>query len=279
MNSIEVVVPCTRPAFLPNVIKSFEANGAPELMTVVSNLDIELQDVSRSFPVRQLKYESDSISTGPCTVGLKRNIGAWWAQHDYLVLFDDDQLATSEMIANFRRLFTTKDYVYGHHRFFDYTKLSIDELLNVNPLDGVSREYGTNTLHGWQSGYGGLAGYKTDFYIAMGGTDLWWSNKGSHEDQDLARRICQLTKSEGIYIHEPPVAIHPLWKPEHRLPSELEPSNVCDNHDVLEKSLGPISYEACSQCPWHIAPRMDMTNAYPLMPFNPRKMTITEKWL
>jgi hypothetical protein len=275
--TIEVIIPQMRPQHLDKLLYSFSVNGAPDLITFVSNLDLSLR-VAKPCPVRQLKYSSCRYSTGPYTVGLKRNIGAWWAQHDQIVFFDDDQLASKDMISSFDKLFNTQDVVYGHHRFIDYQAVPLEDILTADPHDHLPREVHIGK-HWWESGYGGLMGIHQDLYIKLGGNDLWWSNVASHEDQDFTRRLMLEKGWDGVEVQEPPFAWHPLWTPEGKLPCTPEPSPLCNIHTIVTKTLHDVNYQACSLCTWHAAPRIPMNNRLPFMPFNPVQVDVTEKWL
>jgi hypothetical protein len=275
---MEVIIPQMRPQHLDNLIYSFGKTGAPDLITLVSNLNLSLR-VASPCPIRQLRYETDTYSTGDYTVVLKRNIGAWWAKHENIVFFDDDQLSSNGMLIAFDKLLNTTDIVYGHHRFIDYDSHALDDILDAPPAAGISREHPVNAAHTFQSGYGGLLGIKQSLYLGLGGMDMWWSNVPSHEDQDFTRRMLMAKGWSTIFVHEPPFAWHPLWGASTRLPVTKEPSNLCNSHHIVTKTLQGIDYEACTLCPWHAASRIEMRNATPMMPFNPLRVNVTESWL
>ncbi len=276
MNNIEVVIPEMRPQHLDNIVHSFNVNGPPALITLVSNLDLSIS-VTKPCPVRQLKYSSDRYSTGPFTMVLKRNIGAWFAKHDRIIFFDDDQLAGIDLISTFDKLLDTSDVIWGHHHFVDYNKYSVQDILQGD-LPFTPREAYIGK-HYWESGYGGLMGFHQDYYIKLGGTDMWFQNVGSAEDQDFARRVMLDKGWDGIEVHDPPFAYHPIYHPDHRLPITPEPANTCNIHQIVTKTLHNIDYSACKVCPWHAAPRVPLLSRLPLMVFNPVWVNVEEVWL
>jgi len=249
---IEVVIPA---AGNPTGIlwSLTQQSRPPDLVSVVSNLKwwelaAGMKPYHYPIPVRRLGFTSEEYPYGYKDVALRRNIGIWESDADVIIFQDDDQMAPRHMVRDFEGLLSEREIVWGHHRFID---LTTDNLLDLTPDHGRSREIGVNQEHLYQSGYAGCMGVYREAILGAGGFDMMFLGRHGSEDQNLARRMC----GEKIFIHEPPFSWHPLKSPK-RHPG---PTNVCDDHRWEPDVYGGVIFNRCTRCPlWKFADRQEL---------------------
>lgn len=229
--TVSVVIPATRPSVTDLRRSLFQGTLLPDEVIVVSN------------EVDGVRFSSDVQPIGVGDAGLRRNIGADLATGDILVFLDDDQIAPRGMLEAAVTIAERDGFCWGHHRFIDFTAHPFEELLDLPPEAGRSRENGVNRWHGWQSSYAGLFAIRRDLFWEIGGFDLAFLGHHGSEDQQLGRRL-----SDGklqSYIHEPPFAWHPEITQFHVQPV----TNVSGVHEVTMTTINGHDFLACGTCP------------------------------
>jgi hypothetical protein len=246
---IEVIIPAaSKPDLLLWSLGS--QSRLPDQVTVVSNEVNEVIDIN-PVPIRVLRFTSDEYPYGYKDVALRRNIGIWESDADVIIFQDDDQVAPRHMVRDFERLLSEREIAWGHHRFINFDDHGFQELLDLPPNHGRSREIGVNQEHLYQSGYAGCMGVYREAILAAGGFDMMFLGRHGSEDQNLAWRMC----GEKVFIHEPPFSWHPLKSPR-RHPG---PTNVCDDHRWEPDVYNGVIFNRCTRCPlWKFADRQEL---------------------
>lgn len=261
--SVEVIVPAVRE---PSALLESLSLGRrkPDLVTIVSN---EVDHVETfGLPVRIIRFTSELYAYGDNDVVLRRNLGIWLAEHDWLVFQDDDQIAPAGMLESSVERLAADDLFRGHHRFIDFEQIGLHALLEMPPERGREREHPPNYLHGHWSCYAGMFGAHREALLELGGFDMLFLGRHGSEDQSLGRRSL-LRRGEGrVFIWEPPFAWHPLKSPP--LPKR-RPTNTCTSHELERRKLAGASFMQCSRCPFRRA--IDGTDLFAdrvIMPFD-----------
>lgn len=122
-------------------------------------------------------------------MALRRNVGAWSAEHRWLVFLDDDVVPARDTVAASVRLLQKDPVVWGHHRFVDLGSVAVDALLDLPARAGRPRESGVNRWHRWMSCYGGMLAISREAFLEAGGYDMAYAGRHAGEDQDLGRRL------------------------------------------------------------------------------------------
>jgi hypothetical protein len=144
---LEIVIPSIRGEAVRGALASLSRNSTkPDLVTIVTN-ELSGRMPHRGYPVRVIKFRSDTYPIGDCDLALRRNIGLWWAEHPNVLIFDDDQLAPPRLVAESKRLLQEKPYFWGHHRFVSFTNRTVEQILALPPEAGRARENPPNEWH------------------------------------------------------------------------------------------------------------------------------------
>jgi hypothetical protein len=271
---VEVIVPCTRPALLPRLLRSFAQQAVPPArVTVVTNHELVMA-APPGLSVRQLSFTSDRLAIGRGDVCLRRDIGLWWARSSTVLFFDDDQLAPGNLIMSLPAVFDSfkTTSVWGNYRYVDWTEWTDQEVRDNLPSVGRAREK-PGGHHRVQSCYGGLFAAHAEMLRATGGFDLVYTS--SDEDQAMGMRLLGINTA--VLIHEPPFA----WHTTQRLTREPCPrSNVCSTCELevrLSSEHGSFRWLACKRCPFvGPAPGQGPVPVGPIVPFDPAHVTVTE---
>jgi hypothetical protein len=270
--TLDVIVPATRPSTVDRLLYSFSRNTVrPDCITLVSN---EITDQrSYGLNVRVVSFTSEHYPIGECDVVLRRNIGIWCSECSHIMTFDDDQIAPPRMVEAMVALLAYRCYCWGHHRFLDFSRHLLDDILALPASAGNARERPPNAFHLWLSAYGGLFGAQTSLLKKMGGFDMIFSGRHAGEDQQLGRRLAQLVEgSNRIYVFEPPFAWHPL----ERTAWECRYSNLCRvSHQLANSHINGIEVRKCAACPYFVAVSNDLANRELVFRFDPLKVNTT----
>ena len=233
---ISVVIPTTRPS-VDDLIKSLMWGSlVPDEIIVVSN-------EVRPHGATLVGFDSSTQPYGSGDAGLRRNIGADVAGGDIILFQDDDQIAPTDMVAMAVEIVERDGFCWGHHRYIDFEKYSIDDMLTMGPVVGRSRETEPNRWHGWQSSYAGNLTIRRDLFWEVGGFDLGYLGHHGSEDQQFGRRL-----SGGrfqTYVHEPPFAWHPANDVFHSSPK----TNIMGAHRMVRTAINGMDFLACEECP------------------------------
>jgi len=270
---IDVIVPATRPGLIDRLLYSLSRNTVrPDVVTVVSN-EVGAGIATYGLKVRIVGFSSTAYPFGIRDVALRRNVGIFASSCSHVLTFDDDQVAPADLIAWSRKLLDQRPYFWGHHRFIDFGRYSVDELLELEPEKGRSREMPPNAYHFWMSCYGGLSGARRDLLETLGGYDLAFLGRHAGEDQDLGKRMARLVDdSDKVFIHEPPFA----WHPEEKNPwSPPARTNLCESHDLVEVGFNGSRGQQCRKCPYFVAPEDSLLTGRLMMRFDPAKVDVT----
>jgi hypothetical protein len=266
---LDVIVPVRRQATVVDLLlRSFSRNTVwPHAVTLVSNELDSKQIQSHGLNLRILRFESDEYPIGWCDVALRRNVGIWASMASHILMFDDDQIASPDLVQETLRVLGSEPYCWGHYRFIDFASRSLDEIMTLPPEAGRTREMPPNAWHSWRSAYAGLFAAPRALLQRVGGFDMMFSGRHGGEDQDLGRRLAALVHhSDRVYVHEPPFA----WHPEHNIPwDEPRYSNVCaDTHEVVHGEIMGVTVHRCSRCPFYWVPDEALTKGEVSMPFD-----------
>ncbi len=256
---IDVVIPAVRVNSIPPLLYSFSRNRVrPDLITIVSN-EVPSDINTLGLKVRILRFTSRDYPIGACDVALRRDIGVWKSPCSHIVTFDDDQLAPSTLIESSRDLLTRQRFFWGHYRFLDFSRYTIEEIADLPPSRGRPRETPPNAWHLWRSAYGGLFGAEKMLVQQIGGFDLIFCGRHAGEDQHLGRRLARFAgQGERIFVHEPPFA----WHPEAKVPwPPVKYSNLCSgSHDFENQGGSGMSIRKCRGCPFFEPPAGDLSH-------------------
>lgn len=258
---IEVVIPSVREtAIVQRLLDSIaRADPRPDLVTVVRDSTEPLDWA------RVLHISSDYYPIGYRDAALRRNVGIWAAEADTIVFLDDDLIVPPSIFGDVDRLMSNLEYIWGHHRYIDFTGHSPDEIAELPPEMGRSRERTVPDFHGWQSCYAGMFAARRSLLIKMGGFDMQFSMRHAGEDQHLGYRLMRRAGERQVYIHEPPFAWHPegFWEwPE-------QTTNLCSDHDFYTVD-GVVR---CHRCPYLYVEETRMGVGL-RMPFEPDRVHI-----
>ena len=272
---IDVIVPVRRRTTVDRLLMSFSRNTVwPHSITLVSNEFGTEKVRCHGLNVRILRFESDEYPIGSCDAALRRNVGIWASEASHVMTFDDDQIAPADLIQSTLRVLSTEPYCWGHHRFIDFSRHSVDEITALSPEVGRPRETPPNTWHSWRSAYAGLFASERTLLRQSGGFDMIFSGRHGGEDQDLGRRLARLVhNSEAVYVHEPPFA----WHPEKNIPwDELRHSNVCaGEHEIVNGQIHGVAVHRCARCPFYWVPDEVLLSGQATIPFDVSCVHIT----
>jgi hypothetical protein len=271
---LDVVIPTMRPESVQRALYSLSKNTTkPDMVTIVSN-QISEDIPCHGLKIRLVHFSSSYYPMGHLDVVLRRNIGIWSSSCSHIITFDDDQIAPAGMIQKSLELLSSRSYFWGHHRFIDFSKYCIDEIIQMPPERGRSREHPPNAWHSWLSCWGGLFGADKMLIEKIGGFDMMFSGRHGGEDQNLGRRIAQsIDKSNRVFIYEPPFA----WHPEEKIPWSIGHTNICpSNHQLSRSSYEGLSIEKCIICPYFRIEGGEIYRDDTVMRFDPNKVKIKE---
>ena len=240
MVTVSVVIPATRPSVDDLIISLSWGTRIPDEFIVVSN---EVRpDAMQS--VTLVGFDSATQPYGKGDAGLRRNIGADVAESDIIVFLDDDLIAPVDMLGMAVEIAEREGFCWGHHRYIDFEKYSIDDMLTMGPVVGRSREAYVNDWHGWQSSYAGLLAIRRDLFWETGGFDLAYLGYHGSEDQQLGYRL-GAKEGHRTFVHEPPFAWHPETPLFHSEPA----SNIMGTHRMVRTTINGFDFSACEECP------------------------------
>ena len=245
---LDVVIPALREEILDDTLWSLAHGTAkPTLVTVVSN-EVSADRETYGLDVRVLRFRTDAYAVGDGDLALKRNIGIWASPCTHIMTFDDDQVAPATLVAATVGLLAEAAYAWGHHRFVNYASYAREQLLELGPERGATREHPPNAWHFWLSCYGGLFAARRSVIVDVGGYDMRFCGRHAGEDQDFGRRLAKaLDGRDTVFIHEPPFA----WHPTERL--DVPPrawSNLCAEHRLVALEIDGVPGSRCSDCPY-----------------------------
>ncbi|HET7265253.1 MAG TPA: hypothetical protein VFL28_11330 [bacterium] len=272
--TLDVVIPSLRRDSVGGALYSLgRGTAVPDLITIVSN-EVAPSLVPVGLRVRLVRFRSARYPIGTMDVALRRNIGIWASPCSHIITFDDDQLASPDMVEAGARLFERQAFFWGHYRFLDFAVRPVDEILQLPASAGRPREFPPNAWHGWQSAYGGLFGGEKSMLQAAGGFDLAYCGRHAGEDQHLGRRLADAAGHAGrVFVHEPPFAWHPTAKVPWSAPAY---TNTCAGpHQFEEHRLGAVSVQQCRVCPYFQPPPGDVPTGEVLMRFDPAAVDVT----
>ena len=263
---LDVVIPALREGSLDDALWSLSRGRArPDLVTIVSN-EVGPERETYGLTVRILRFRSDAYPVGEGDLALKRNIGMWASPCTHVLTYDDDQIAPATLVAESVRLLETEPYFWGHHRFVNYDWYPREQLLDLAPEHGATREHPPNAWHFWLSCYGGLFGAERRIALDVGGYDMGFCGRYAGEDQNFGRRLAKaLHGRERVFVHEPPFA----WHPTRRL--DVLPrawSNVCAEHRLVEADVAGVPGERCADCPYFRVGTAHLDGDAPLLPYD-----------
>jgi hypothetical protein len=273
--NLEIIIPSVRPTAMPRLLRSLDRlqTMAPSLVTIVTNHHLE--PIAVGYPVRQLSFTSSRYAIGTFDVGLRRNIGLWWAD-DHVLFFDDDQLAPGNLVETTVAALRKRPVIWGNYRYVDWTDWTSAEIADNPATVGRSRETPCNYEHSPLSCYAGLLGAEVEVLKKHGGFDLVYT-VGSSEDQNLGMRLLGGTDKQ-VMIREPPFA----WHTTTRLPYDPDPhANICTGeHDLEEMRTHDFNWVRCRRCPFVARAEGQPVGYHPvIMPFEPDGVSVTETWL
>ena len=273
-SGLEVIIPSIRVGTVERALYSLSRNSIPpDLVTVVSN-EVPSDARSHGLAVRVLRFSSEHYPIGECDLALRRNIGIWAAEHPHVLTFDDDQLAPRGLIASSIELLRREPYFWGHHRFIRFGSYTIDQILEMDPDRGRTREFPANAWHSWQSCYGGLFGGRKDVVLEAGGYDLIFLGICRSEDQNFGRRLARRVRgTDRVFIYEPPFA----WHPEEKYPWAASPvSNLCSTkHELAPDVAGGAAIVRCGRCPYfRVDDGQNLFRDEVFFPFDPARVDI-----
>jgi hypothetical protein len=269
---VDVVIPTMRPDFVRTTLYSLSKNTVkPDMVTIVSN-EIKENLSCYGLKIRLVRFGSSYYPVGYLDVVLRRNIGIWSSTCSHIITFDDDQIAPNNMIQKSIELLSRRPYFWGHHRYINFSKYQVDEIIQMPPEKGRSRENPANAWHSWLSCYGGLFGAERALIQRLGGFDMVFCGKHGGEDQNLGRRIARnIDQRDRVFIYEPPFA----WHPEEKIPWSISSSNLCPSkHQLLRSSYEGLVIEKCVFCPFFRIVSGQINRDNVIMKFDPSKVDI-----
>lgn len=232
---ISVVIPTTRPTVEALIESLGEQTHKPDEILVVSN-EVSVPGV--------VNFWSEEHPIGDGDAGLRRDIGADLAEGDILLFLDDDVIAPRNLVEKAAEIVERDGFCWGHHRYIDFEAHPLEELLDLPPEAGNSREAFVNGWHGWQSSYAGNLAIRRDLFWEVGGFDLAYLGHHGSEDQQLGRRL-GAKNGYRTFVHEPPFAWHPTLNHFHSEPKR----NMIGTHRMEVKTINGHEFLSCEECP------------------------------
>ena len=238
---VDVVIPAIRPS-VSRLADSLRAGSlVPNNIYAVTN---ELSAEECGEWVTAVRFKSTTQPIGRGDAGLRRDIGADVSDADVVIFLDDDAIAPKDMVASAVEIVERDGFCWGHYRFIDFDTFTMEELLDLPPENGRSREHGVNQWHGWQSSYGGMLAIKRDLFWEVGGFDLGFLGQHASEDQQLGRRLSKGTFR--TWVHEPPF----IWHPEREeFQTETKKNTKSGTHKMVVEEINGIKFSVCDDCP------------------------------
>jgi hypothetical protein len=264
---LEVIVPSVRQMSPERLVYSLSRGSQkPDLVTIVTNETLPFDTFG--LKVRFLRFESETYLYGEKDVALRTNIGMHFAEHDYVVVQGDDQIASSRMIECSEILLDQQNYFWGNHRITDYRLHSTDEILAAGDELGTSRENPIPPAdHWWQSCYTGMFGFRRDFLIPFGTIDMAFNGRHGGEDQQLGLRLMTAAGEHHVRIEDPPYSWAGTDPDEEWLP---RPTNSCGSHEYS----GDVPISRCNHCPAIHVPQEALFEPRVLIPFDRQAVTV-----
>lgn len=270
---IDVIIPVMRPDLIASLLYSFSQNTIkPDLVSLVSN-EVRYAATVQDLKVRILRFESSDYPIGNLDVALRRNVGIWNSPCSHIIAFDDDQLAPTDLIQASRDRLEHQEHFWGHYRYLDFSKYSLDTLVRLPTSRGRPRENPPCGWHLYLSAYGGLFGANKQWFQRQGGYDMIFCGRHSGEGQNLGRRLSRsLGHREKIFVCEPPFA----WHPERRIPWAAPAyTNLCRNDHRLENAMiRGVIFAKCRRCPYFMPPSDLRFLSDVIIPFDPTKVSV-----
>ena len=268
--TIDVVVPSVRGvASVNRLLDSIAASHPrPSTVSVISN-SVKRSQFTQQLPLRIIKIASDFYPMGAGDAALRRNVGIYNSPADSVVFLDDDLIVPPDIFSHVRDGLEGADYIWGHHRFIDFTAHT-PATIAVMPADmGRSREQGIPAFHGWQSCYAGMFAASRQLLRIMNGFDMQFSMRHASEDQHLGRRLLARYHLDKAWISEPPFA----WHPETVEPYDLPPHNLCGDHAFYSINYGGRPFTRCRRCPYLMADKLSLEPEL-VLPFEPDRVQV-----
>jgi hypothetical protein len=268
--TLEVIVPCLRnPA--PLIESLGYGTRLPDLVTLVSN-EVSADWVGVKFPMRILRFKSDTYCYGEMDVVLRRNIGAYWSTADHIVFQDDDQVAPSNMLEESEKLLEAKTFFAGNYRYIDFAGHSTFALAHMPPAAGRSRENPPNFSHLYYSCYGGMIGVQRKEFLRLGGFDMAFLGRHGAEDQQFGFRY----SGQRVFVYDPPFT----WHPEPRVANwdnNTPHTNSCRDHEFVTGD----GIKQCQKCPFrvHVGNKKNELPLTMTERFDPSLVVVGEEWI
>lgn len=238
---VSVIIPATRPSIRDLVASLNLGSRRPDEIIVVSN-EITKDELGPGTDLVSFWSNTQPIGVGDS--GLRRDIGADLATGDIVVFLDDDQLAPRNLIEEAVKVVERDGFCWGNYRFIDFDAHSLEELIDLPPEAGRSRETFVNDWHGWQSSYAGMFAIRRDLFWKIGGFDLGFLGHHGSEDQQLGFRLSNGTHK--TFVHEPPFAWHTDVVRFHSVPR----TNITGAHRLVQETISGHQFFVCKECPW-----------------------------
>jgi hypothetical protein len=248
---LDIVIPATRRSVNHLLWSISQGVALPSRVIVVTNEVTNVESFSPYYPTEVISFNSREHPIGDADQGLRRNIGIWASDAEYVMTLDDDVFAPKNLVLSAIEEVQQQRVVWGHHRFIDFEPNG-ERLLTLEPEAGRSREQGVNRKHLWYSCYAGLMVAERQLLLDVGGYDLAFLCRHGNEDQNLGRRLNHLLdRGDEVWVSEPPFAWHPNEERTHASPR----NNFCGTTNWLEEtSINGVRFLKCNRpsCPYRI---------------------------
>lgn len=277
--TIDVIVPVRRVHNVERLLWSLSRGSRqPDFVTLVSNDPAISAVPTFGLQARALRFSSSRYAVGSLDAALRRNVGIWASKASHVLTFDDDQLAPTDLVSSSLTILREKPFLWGHHRFLDFSAHTYPEILTLAPQAGRARESRANAWHSWMSCYAGLFAADREFLIKAGAFDMLFGGRHGGEDQNLGRRLAALDGgATSIYVHEPPYAWHPLSNTHWDPPCD---SNLCTGaHDLQAGELEGVKAHICKACPFYWVPEAEVLRPDAHIRFDAAQVEIHEERL
>jgi hypothetical protein len=281
---VEIVVPALRQSVERLVYSLSKCDPQPELVTLVSN-EVQPFD-SYGLRVRLVRFSSKVYPIGYMDVTLRQNVGLYLSDCEVVVIQGDDQIAPHSMLRDVADRLGNGNYLWGNHRLVDFDQYTLDQIMDLDMRDGLSRERPVPPAqHGYWSCYGGMFAARTDFIQSFGGFDMAFNGTHGNEDQQLGYRLMQREGKRKVMIWEPPYSWHSIELRDGNgrgRATWLKPKrNGCAVHDLVPERRGRFAYLACQKCLYY---RFDgnsaeLFNGELVERYDPKMVTTRSRWL
>lgn len=245
VSSLDIVIPATRRSVNKLLWSLSQGTALPDRVIVVTNEVEEIESFTTQYPVDVVNFNTRKHPIGHHDQSLRRNIGFFEATGDIVMTLDDDLFAPRNLVQTALEEVSGKRVVWGHHRYVDFDQYG-EQLLDLDPSFGRSRESRAPGEHSWQSCYAGLMVAERGLLLEVGGYDMMFLGWPGNEDQSLGRRINHhLGLGDRVWVSEPPFAWHPVRDQTHGTTK----TNTCGNGSAwLEPmTVNGVKFDRCSK--------------------------------